>query len=226
MHRPLPHGSSALLVARSALTNAAFALAPPPPKTERHKGAFASGSGSSAPPRKRAGAAAAASAPAGRGSSRGQQAAQPAAGQHKGKSGGRGKAPISSLFTGNEDGEELGAPAAKKKEHSSHPRRTRNPAVFAGTHFRDLGLVDRLVRQLEEKISVTKLTPAQQLAAPFLMMNRDVMLKSPTGTGKTLAYAVPIVQDLQGLKHRVSGGVVGAGERTVCLVNRQRAPQT
>jgi hypothetical protein len=87
--------------------------------------------------------------------------------------------------------------------HTSHPRRTRNPAVFAGTHFRDLGLTDRLVRQLEEKLEVTKLTPAQQLAAPFLMMNRDVMLKSPTGTGKTLAYAVPIIQDLQGLQHRV-----------------------
>lgn len=121
-----------------------------------------------------------------------------------------GKTVVSSLFTGGDEGP-LGEPAPRAGSGGPpHVRRTRNPAVFSGTHFRDLDLTDRLVRQLEERIGVTKLTPAQQLAAPFLMVGRDVLLKSPTGTGKTLAYAVPIVQDLQGLQHRVRG----RGERT------------
>lgn len=111
---------------------------------------------------------------------------------------------VSSLFSSADEASVTTAAAtAAAASARARARRTADPAVFSGTRFRDLGLTDRLVRQLEEHMGLRALTPAQQLAAPFLLCGRDVLLKSPTGTGKTLAYAVPIVHDLQGLQHRV-----------------------
>ncbi len=44
---------------------------------------------------------------------------------------------------------------------------------------------------------VERLTTVQRLAIPSLLVRRDVLVKSPTGTGKTLAYAIPLIHDLQ-----------------------------
>lgn len=76
--------------------------------------------------------------------------------------------------------------------------------LFSGSTFKELPICERLVKQMEEGMKMHKLTAPQQLASPLLLQNQDVMLKSPTGTGKTLAYALPVVNDLQGLQHKVA----------------------
>ena len=47
------------------------------------------------------------------------------------------------------------------------------------------------------KLSVTALTPMQEAALNAFRDNTDVILLSPTGTGKTLAYLLPLIERLK-----------------------------
>jgi ATP-dependent RNA helicase DDX31/DBP7 len=62
---------------------------------------------------------------------------------------------------------------------------------------------DRIKSNLENTFGITTMTESQRLAIPHLLARRDVLLRSPTGTGKTLAYAVPIVEYLSSLEPKV-----------------------
>lgn len=75
--------------------------------------------------------------------------------------------------------------------------------VFSGSQFSELPLDPHLIETLHTKLGVTKLTVPQRLAIPHILQHKDVLIKSPTGTGKTLAYAVPIVQSLLAAKSKV-----------------------
>ncbi|KAI0238174.1 putative ATP-dependent RNA helicase DDX31 [Lamellibrachia satsuma] len=54
-----------------------------------------------------------------------------------------------------------------------------------------------IVSNLEGKMELTEMTSVQQKAIPVLLQGHDAMIKSQTGSGKTLSYAVPVVQNLQ-----------------------------
>ena len=58
--------------------------------------------------------------------------------------------------------------------------------------FRDLGLSDALLRALERQ-GYTTPTPIQAQAIPHLLDNRDVLGVAQTGTGKTAAFALPML---------------------------------
>jgi superfamily II DNA/RNA helicase len=47
------------------------------------------------------------------------------------------------------------------------------------------------------KAGFKELTPIQEKAIPLLLENQDLIIESPTGTGKTLAYLIPIFNKLQ-----------------------------
>lgn len=61
------------------------------------------------------------------------------------------------------------------------------------TSFASLGLSESLVQQLEN-IGFATPTKIQTLAIPELITGRDVVGQSQTGTGKTAAYSLPILQ--------------------------------
>ncbi|MGI0479549.1 DEAD/DEAH box helicase [Geminocystis sp. CENA526] len=60
------------------------------------------------------------------------------------------------------------------------------------TSFASLGLSESLLNQLEN-IGFTTPTKIQTLAIPELILGRDVVGQSQTGTGKTAAYSLPIL---------------------------------
>ncbi len=63
------------------------------------------------------------------------------------------------------------------------------------TTFRELGLAEPLLRALSaEGYEVP--TPVQELAIPPLIEGRDVLGVAQTGTGKTAAFALPVLQAL------------------------------
>ncbi|MBQ7565844.1 MAG: DEAD/DEAH box helicase [Oscillospiraceae bacterium] len=71
--------------------------------------------------------------------------------------------------------------------------------------FRDLGLREDILRALDEK-GYGYPTKVQEEAIPHLMQWKDMMAKAPTGTGKTFAFGIPMIEhidetseDLQGL---------------------------
>ncbi len=60
------------------------------------------------------------------------------------------------------------------------------------TGFRDLGLPDALVRVLTE-VGYESPSPIQAATIPLLLAGRDVLGQAQTGTGKTAAFALPIL---------------------------------
>ncbi|HTV77427.1 MAG TPA: DEAD/DEAH box helicase [Steroidobacteraceae bacterium] len=64
--------------------------------------------------------------------------------------------------------------------------------------FSDLGLAPELLRAVAEK-SYTEPTPIQSRAIPAVLEGRDVLAGAQTGTGKTAAFVLPILQRLAGL---------------------------
>ena len=61
--------------------------------------------------------------------------------------------------------------------------------------FSTLGLVPDLIQALKEQ-GYEKPTPVQETAIPVVLTGKDVMAGAQTGTGKTAAFALPILQQL------------------------------
>ena len=64
-----------------------------------------------------------------------------------------------------------------------------------GVRFDSLGLSDAVMRAVEKK-NITMTTPVQAGCIPPMMAWQDVIAKAPTGTGKTFAYGIPIVEHI------------------------------
>ena len=63
------------------------------------------------------------------------------------------------------------------------------------THFNNLGLAKPLLKALAEK-GYSQPTPIQVLAIPTVLAGRDLLGIAQTGTGKTAAFALPILHRL------------------------------
>ena len=61
--------------------------------------------------------------------------------------------------------------------------------------FQDLGLSDAMLKALEKK-GYGYPTTIQQLAIPEFMQWKDVIAKAPTGTGKTFAFGIPMIEHI------------------------------
>ena len=75
------------------------------------------------------------------------------------------------------------------------------------TTFNDLGLIAPILKALQEE-GYTHPTPIQEQAIPHLIKGRDLLGVAQTGTGKTAAFAIPILQELhakgpQGAKKKI-----------------------
>ncbi|ARN77332.1 DEAD/DEAH box helicase [Nonlabens spongiae] len=66
--------------------------------------------------------------------------------------------------------------------------------------FKQLGLVEPILRALEDQ-GYEQPTPIQEQAIPILLRGKDLLGCAQTGTGKTAAFSIPIVQDLYQKPH-------------------------
>ncbi|MCW2770996.1 MAG: ATP-dependent helicase, partial [Aeromicrobium sp.] len=62
-------------------------------------------------------------------------------------------------------------------------------------NFADLGLIDVLVERLSS-LGYETPTPIQARAIPTMLEGKDVVGLAQTGTGKTAAFALPILQKI------------------------------
>jgi ATP-dependent RNA helicase RhlE len=69
---------------------------------------------------------------------------------------------------------------------------------MSATSFAELGLAPNLLRAVDES-GYTTPTPIQSQAIPIVLAGKDVMGGAQTGTGKTAAFALPILQKLMPL---------------------------
>ncbi len=61
--------------------------------------------------------------------------------------------------------------------------------------FKELDLIDPILRALEAE-GYTHPTPIQEQSIPILLKKRDLLGCAQTGTGKTAAFSIPIIQHL------------------------------
>ena len=70
--------------------------------------------------------------------------------------------------------------------------------------FKDLGLSEELLKALEKK-GYGYPTTIQQQAIPAFLQWRDVIAKAPTGTGKTFAFGIPMIEHIDPELQEVQG---------------------
>lgn len=85
-------------------------------------------------------------------------------------------------------------PEAPPAPESGHPHAAHHASGFYG-----LGIAPRLLEAIE-KVGFTEPTPVQRQAIPIAMEGNDLIGIAQTGTGKTLAFGVPMIQRLAQLK--------------------------
>ena len=73
--------------------------------------------------------------------------------------------------------------------------------------FEELGIIEPLTRALKD-VGYETPTPIQIRTIPVLISGRDVIGQAPTGTGKTAAFALPILQHLDLNSNRVQALVL------------------
>ncbi len=77
-----------------------------------------------------------------------------------------------------------------------------DPVEVASMQFKDLNLIEPIQLALK-KSGYTTPTPIQSQAIPHLLLGKDLLGCAQTGTGKTAAFAVPILNRLATTKHQV-----------------------
>ena len=71
-------------------------------------------------------------------------------------------------------------------------------------NFDQLGLIEPILRALQEE-GYSKPTPIQAEAIPALLEKRDLLGCAQTGTGKTAAFAIPILQHMENFRKENPG---------------------
>ncbi len=73
---------------------------------------------------------------------------------------------------------------------------TGSAALEAASRFEDLDL-SREILQAVRELGYTTPTPIQKQAIPLVLSGRDLLAQAQTGTGKTAAFALPLLQRIQ-----------------------------
>ncbi len=81
--------------------------------------------------------------------------------------------------------------------------------------FRELGLSEQVLRSLDE-MGFEEPTPVQVQTIPHLLLGHDVAAQALTGTGKTAAYGIPIVERID-VKRAAPQAVVLAPTRELAV---------
>jgi ATP-dependent RNA helicase RhlE len=110
------------------------------------------------------------------------------------------KSTSSESLANYEDQKEKNSPAAPL------PGRDQSPPKVPTVTFSDLGLHAAISRAVAEE-GYTSPTPIQAAAIPHIIPGRDLLGCAQTGTGKTAAFALPILHNLLKIPRTRSDGV-------------------
>ena len=88
------------------------------------------------------------------------------------------------------------------------------------TTFQELGIRAELTGALT-KMGIGTPTPVQEQAIPPIMTGRDIIGQSPTGTGKTLVYLLPLFQRIDSGRREVQALVLAPTHELAVQIHRQ-----
>ena len=64
-------------------------------------------------------------------------------------------------------------------------------------NFEELGISEKTSLFLKNNLNITTPTPVQKKAIPLILKGQNIMAQAKTGTGKTLAFILPIIESLE-----------------------------
>lgn len=71
------------------------------------------------------------------------------------------------------------------------------------TTWKDLPGIDPEIKELiKTKLNFDKVTKVQKAVIPLFIQNKDVCVKACTGSGKTLSFIVPLINQLMKVKDK------------------------
>ena len=82
--------------------------------------------------------------------------------------------------------------------------RLKNNEISEIMRFEELDLIDPILKALKDK-KYTEPTTIQEKAIPLILKRNDVLGCAQTGTGKTAAFAIPIIQLIHQIESKNSG---------------------
>ena len=74
------------------------------------------------------------------------------------------------------------------------------------------------IGQIWEKVGFQTPTTIQSYAIPMIAQNKDVIAQSPTGTGKTLAYLLPVLNQIDPDKKSVQAVILASSQELVMQI--------
>lgn len=119
--------------------------------------------------------------------------------------------PESGSVSGSVSGSEYESESDSEEEDGTPRKAGAKEAPPSVQTFGEMNLDPRLERSID-RMGWRKPTPVQSAVIPAALKGRDVLVNAPTGSGKTAAYVIPILQHLR-KKPSSEGGV-----RAVVLV--------
>jgi ATP-dependent RNA helicase DDX31/DBP7 len=106
------------------------------------------------------------------------------------------------------------APKVESPEKKKHKKakaavaaaevQSENSSVFTEKSVDSLNIHPFSIKNMKEVLNFHKLTHVQSKAIPLALEGKDVLIRSCTGTGKTLTYALPIVERLHKITPKIS----------------------
>lgn len=77
------------------------------------------------------------------------------------------------------------------------------------------------IQEVWKKSGFGQLTPIQTKAIPVIVEGKDIMAESPTGTGKTLAYLLPLLEKIDPEKKSPQALILASSRELVMQINEE-----
>lgn len=84
---------------------------------------------------------------------------------------------------------------------------TKKGVDYQVTKFNELGISDSIMKAIE-KMGFEEATPIQAETIPLAMQGNDVIGQAQTGTGKTAAFGIPMIEKIDPKQRKIQGLVV------------------
>lgn len=84
-----------------------------------------------------------------------------------------------------------------------------------------LGNMKPFIQELWKQSGFNELTPVQEKAMPIINERKDLIVQSPTGTGKTLAYLLPILEQVDETKQMSQVLVLAPSRELVMQIHQE-----
>lgn len=88
------------------------------------------------------------------------------------------------------------------------------------SNFHELAIRDE-VANLLERHGIARPTPIQQQAIPEILAGRDLIAESPTGTGKTLAYIIPLIERIDQQRKSLQAVILAPTRELVMQIHQE-----